>query len=82
MLFHIRQSHAAQDCPYGKGGFQSLFDGGSKHVTVRGRYLAFRQHTTFMLVEAESVAALQRFLAPGAKVATCEITPVSEESAP
>ncbi|MBV9831567.1 MAG: hypothetical protein JOZ82_08200 [Marmoricola sp.] len=26
MLFHIKQSHAPADCPYGKGGSRSLFD--------------------------------------------------------
>lgn len=82
MLFHIKQSHAPQDCPYGKGGFSSLFDAAAPGVTVRGTWLAFPQHTTYFVVEAESPAALQRFLAPGAPVAVCEITPVSEQAAP
>ena len=34
MLFHIKQSHAPQDCPYGKGGSRSLFDAESKDVTI------------------------------------------------
>ena len=29
MLFHIKQTHAPHDCPYGKGGSKSLFDGES-----------------------------------------------------
>ena len=39
MLFHIKQSHAPQDCPYGKGGSTSLFDGESKDVKVHGYWL-------------------------------------------
>ena len=30
MLFHVEQTHAPKDCPYGKGGSRSLFDGESK----------------------------------------------------
>lgn len=36
MLFHIKQSHAPQDCPYGKGGSRSLFDGESTDVKIHG----------------------------------------------
>ena len=36
VLFHITQSHAPRDCPYGKGGSTSLFDGESKNVNVLG----------------------------------------------
>ena len=36
MLFHIKQTHAPHDCPYGKGGSKSLFDGDSKDVTIHG----------------------------------------------
>lgn len=82
MLFHVRQTHAPNDCPYGKGGSRSLFDYQSKDVTIRGYYLAFPQHTTYLVVETDSLAKLQNFLAPGVKVTTCEITPVSEEPAP
>ena len=41
MLFHIKQSHAPQDCPYGKGGSKSLFDEGYSDVQIRGYWLAF-----------------------------------------
>lgn len=82
MLFHVKQSHAPQDCPYGKGGFRSLFDYESTEVSIRGTWLAFPQHTTFMLVETDDVAKLQRFLTPGAKVCVAEITPVSDVPAP
>jgi hypothetical protein len=36
MLFHIKQTHAPKDCPYGKGGSRSLFDGASKDVKIHG----------------------------------------------
>lgn len=82
MLFHVKQTHAPQDCPYGKGGSRSLFDYQSKEVKIRGYWLAFPQHTTYLVVEADSIAKLQKFLAAGVKVTTCEITPVSDEPAP
>ena len=49
MLFHIKQSHAPKDCPYGKGGSRSLFDGESKDVKIHGYWLAFPQHTTYLV---------------------------------
>ena len=76
MLFHIKQSHAPQDCPYGKGGSRSLFDGDSKDVKIHGYWLAFPQHTTYLVVETDDITHLQTFLRPGAAVTTCEITPV------
>ena len=81
MLFHIKQSHAPQDCPYGRGGSKSLFDEGYGGVKIRGYWLAFPQHTTFLVVEADDIAHIQAFLAPGARVTTCEITPVSDRPA-
>ena len=40
MLFHIKQSHAPADCPYGKGGSTSLFDDSVEGVNVVGYWLA------------------------------------------
>ena len=57
MLFHIKQSHAPQDCPYGKGGSRSLFDGESKDVKIHGYWLAFPQHTTYLVVETDDIVA-------------------------
>ena len=81
MLFHIRQSHAPADCPYGKGGSRSLFDENAPGVKLLGYWLAFPQHTTFLVVEATDAAALQAFLKPGASVCTAEITPVTDKPA-
>jgi len=81
MLFHIRQTHAPADCPYGKGGSRSLFDENAAGVTVRGYWLAFPQHTTYLVVEADDAANLQDFLRPGAQVCTAEITPVTDKPA-
>ena len=78
MLFHITQTHAPADCPLGKGGSRSLFDGDNPDVTVHGYWLAFPQHTTFLVVETDDVAHLHEFLRPGSDRTVCEITPVSD----
>lgn len=82
MLFHITQTHAPADCPYGKGGSRSLFDYESKDVKLVGYWLSFPQHTNFLVVETDDVAHLQNFLAPGAGRTTSTITPVSDRPAP
>ena len=81
MLFHIRQTHAPADCPYGKGGSPSLVDRSAPGVTVHGSWLAFPQHTVFHIVEADDIGSLQGFLKPGAATTTAEITPVSDRPA-
>ena len=82
MLFHIKQAHAPRDCPYGKGGSTSLFDGGSKNVKILGYWLSFPQHTTYLVVETHDIEHLHDFLQPGTGVTTCEITPVSDRPVP
>jgi hypothetical protein len=82
MLFHIKQTHAPQDCPYGKGGSRSLFDGDSETVKIVGFWLSYPQHTTYLVVETDDIDHLSAFLRPGASVTTCEITPVSDHPAP
>jgi hypothetical protein len=81
MLFHIKQSHAPTDCPYGKGGSRSLFDADAKGVKIHGYWLAFPQHTTYLVVETDDIANLQALLRPGSGVTTSEITPVSDKPA-
>jgi hypothetical protein len=81
MLFHIKQSHAPADCPYGKGGSKSLFDERAAGVTLVGYWLAFPQHTTYLVVETDDAAKLQAFLRPGASVCVAEITPVTDRPA-
>ena len=81
MLFHVKQSHAPADCPYERGGSRSLFDENAPGVKLLGYYLAFPQHTTFLVVDAEDGAALQRFLKPGAPTCVAEITPVTDRPA-
>jgi len=81
MLFHITQTHASRDCPYGKGGSTSLVDRNAPGVTVKGYWLAFPQHTVYYVVETDTISGLQAFLKPGTAVATAEITPVSEQPA-
>ncbi len=82
MLFHVKQTHTPENCPYQAGGSRSLFDAASSDVKLHGYYLAFPEHTIFLIVETDDVAKLQAFLAPGAKRATCEVTVVSDRPAP
>lgn len=81
MLFHIKQTHAPADCPYGKGGSKSLFDEKASGVKVHGYWLAFPQHTTYLIVETDDAANLQAFLRPGSGVCQAEITPVTDRPA-
>lgn len=78
MLFHIRQTHTPENCPLGKGGSRSLFDHESKDVTIHGYWLAFPQHTVYLVVETDDISKLHAFLKPGSGVTTAEITPVSD----
>lgn len=82
MLFHVKQTHTPENCPYQAGGSRSLFDADSADVKLHGYYLAFPEHTIFLIVETDDVAKLQAFLAPGAKRTTCAITVVSDRPAP
>ena len=82
MLFHIKQSHEPRDCPYGKGGSRSLFDQAAEGITLRGYWLAFPEHTTYLLVEADDAASLNAFLKPGAATCEAEITPVTNQPVP
>jgi hypothetical protein len=50
-------------------------------VKILGYWLAFPQHTTYLVVETDDIAHLQAFLQPGTGVTTCEITPVSDQPA-
>jgi hypothetical protein len=81
MLFHIKQSHAPADCPYGKGGSKTLFDESAAGVELHGYWLAFPEHTTFLVVETDDAANLQAFLRPGAHTCVAEITPVTDQPA-
>ena len=82
MLFHIKQTHRPENCPLGKGGSRSLFDHASTDVTIHGYWLAFPQHTVYLVVETDDVTNLHEFLKPGAAVCTAEITPVSDTPVP
>jgi hypothetical protein len=81
MLFHIKQTHAPADCPYGKGGSPGLFDRDAPGVKMHGYWLAFPQHTLYFVVESDDIRGLQAFLKPGAGRTTAEITPVSDRPA-
>ena len=82
MLFHIEQTHAPEDCPYGKGGSRSLHDASVDGVEVKGVYGAFTEHVIFLVVETDDIDLLHRFLLPGMKVCTTRIRPVSDHALP
>ena len=82
MLFHITQVHSPELCPRDEGGSNSLYDASAEGVTLIGRYGANAQHTLFLVVEAEDVDAVHRFLCPGFKRCTSTVTPVSEVPVP
>jgi hypothetical protein len=46
-----------------------------------GYWLAFPQHTTFLVVETGDAASLQAFLRPGVDRCVAEITPVTDRPA-
>jgi hypothetical protein len=82
VLFHITQSHDPADCPYGKGGSRSLFDENAPGVTLRGFYLSFPEHTSYLVVEADDAASINAFLKPGAPTCVAEVTPVVDQMVP
>jgi hypothetical protein len=82
MLFHITQVHDPADCPYGQGGSRKFHDASVEGVTVHGVYGAFMEHTIYMVVEADDFNLLNKFLLPGMKACSTEITPVSAEPLP
>ena len=82
MLFHITQVHTPELCPRDEGGSNSLYDHTVPGVRLVGRYGANAQHTLFLVVEADDVNAIHKFLWPGFKRCTSTITPVSEVPVP
>jgi Domain of unknown function (DUF3303) len=82
VLFHITQVHTPELCPSGQGGSNSLYDDAVPGVHLVGRYGANAQHTLFLVVEADDVNAIHKFLWPGFKRCTSTITPVSEVPVP
>jgi hypothetical protein len=79
MLFHITQTHTPEMCPKEDGGSKILYNPKVEGLMLRAMYGAFSEHVIYYIVEADNVAAIQKFLVPGFKRCTCKITPVSEE---
>lgn len=82
MLFHIKQVHTPENCPYGSGGSRSLIDTSVTDVKLVGMYGAFMEHAIYLIVEANDIDMLNKFLLPGMKRCTTTITPVSDHSIP
>ncbi|MFL5731786.1 MAG: DUF3303 family protein [Chloroflexia bacterium] len=82
MLFLIEQVHSPEACPYGRGGSGSLHDATVPGVKLVAMYGAFMEHTVYLIVEANDIDALNKFLLPGMKVCTTKIKPVSDHPLP
>jgi uncharacterized protein DUF3303 len=82
MLFHIEQRHAPEQCPYGRGGSPSFRDTTVPGVRLVAAYGAFMEHVVYLIVEANDIDELNRFLLPGQKFCTTKITPVSDHPLP
>jgi hypothetical protein len=82
MLFHIEQVHQPEDCPYGHGGSSALHDKTVEGVELQAVYGAFMEHVVYLIVEADDITQLNRFLLPGMKVCKSKITPVSSTPLP
>src|ERR1043166_8759695 len=82
VLFHIEQAHQPENCPYGKGGSPSLRDNSVSEVKVVAAYGNFMEHKVYLIVEANDIDMLNKFLLPGMKVGTPGITPVSDHPVP
>ena len=64
MLFHVTQTHTPETCPKDEGGSKTLFNAGAEGVTLRAMYGAFSEHVIYYVLEADSLAAIQKFLLP------------------
>jgi Domain of unknown function (DUF3303) len=82
VLFHITQVHSPELCPRDVGGSNSLYDDTVEGVKLVGRYGANAAHTLFLVVEADDVNAIHKFLWPGFTRCTSTIVPVSEVPVP
>lgn len=79
MLFHIAQTHTPELCPRDAGGSKTLYDPKATGVKLLAMYGAFAEHTIFYIVEADDLAAVDKFLDPGWLRCTSKVTPVSSQ---
>ena len=77
-----RTVHRPENCPYGKGGSRSLHDASVPGVKVIAIYGSFMEHVIYIIVEANEMDSLNKFLLPGMKTCTAKITPVSPHQLP
>lgn len=77
MLFHITQVHSPETCPKDDGGSKVLYDADAEGIELIAIYGAFSEHVIYYIVEADNLKAINKFLLPGFKRCTCEVTPVT-----
>lgn len=80
MLFHITQTHTPETCPRDAGGSSTLYDAKAPGAKLIAMYGAFAEHTIYYIVEADDLAAVDKFLDPGWKRCTCRVTPVLSQA--
>lgn len=79
MPFLIIQKHAPENCPKDIGGSKTLYNENAEGVELKAAYGDYANHTIYYVVEADDLAAVNRFLDPGWTRCTAEIIPVSTE---
>ncbi len=80
MLFMITQVHTPETCPIDDGGPDVMFNPDAEGIILKGRWGAWSHHKAWYLVEADDLNAVQRFIGPGMKRATCTVEPVGTEA--
>ncbi len=80
MLFIITQVHSPEACPIHEGGTEVLHEKPENlpGLKVLGAYGAYTEHTLYYLVETDDYDAAAKFVEPGCKRCTAQITPVSK----
>jgi hypothetical protein len=79
MLFLVKQTHAPENCPKGRGGTNTLYSAAAEGVKLDRVFGDFSRHTVYYVLEADWIEDVQKFLAPGWAICTTEVIPVSEE---
>ncbi len=82
MLFHIKHTHTWEACPYhdadrAKATFGAAMAGiMESDVELVGAYVDAPAHTTFLILDAQSVDQIEEALAPVIDVGWAETRPV------
>ena len=87
MLFHITHQHSEHTCPAHDADLMEATFGKTMEalkgpgIELKGFYANAPAHRVFLIVEADSVDAINKAFYPVLKIGTAEIEPVSEAGA-